>query len=172
MHRVFATDASGTTYVVSDNLSWGQAQYAWRVLDDLRLAGRMPHVRHFEVRSNADQQPRFRDAKLNMLLVRPVVKGSRGFADDRYFAGRRSFERTGLEKVASKAWRLFSDKPSAGGWFYWPNGRPACQGLRDLGKLCERKGLVVKGVDQKWYVVDNDFDSDKLQLRALSRRAA
>jgi hypothetical protein len=182
MHVVFATDASGKTHRVSDNLTWGQAQSAWKRLDDCRLAGLMPHVKFFEVRSNADQQPRFRDAKVNMTLLRVVLAKTRGhktleaagraalrhnFGDrfhqrghnSRYgYTGDAAGERTGVQ--------------GRGGWFYYPNGAVLAQGLTHLGKVMLQRNMVVQGVNGRWYVLDGDLDTDDLLLSAVSSRAA
>lgn len=163
---VFATTADGYRVRVSDHLSWDDAQSEWRRLDDLRLLeGRFPHVRFFTVRSTDD--PAWSDAPLSTLHSRPVVKGSRGFGDSTG-TGRGSQYR-GIDKAARAAWKLFtggkytlhsaSGKPwkyeqGRGGWFYWPNGRIAAQGLRDLANVCERRSMIVEGQDGRWYVVE------------------
>jgi len=164
LHAVFATDHEHKTYRVSDPLPWGDAQDVWSNLDDLRRDGRMPHVTFYEVRSvtlgpdrpivgpEVFSHDRYDRAPLNMMLRRKVVK-SRGFKN--------------LRDAARSAWRRFAPtfvvregswnatgEQGRGGWFYYPNGCTAAQGLSDLAGLCLRKNMVVQGGDGRWYVVD------------------
>lgn len=161
MHMVFATDSDGTTWRVSDNLSWGQAQSEWKRLDDTRLAGLMPHIKFFEVRSNADQQPRFRDAKVGVHLLRCTLDGGRGHANLRT-AARAAWRYTFGDRFHDRKWDAPGERTGVqgrGGWFYYPNGTTAAQGLDGLAKVAKQRNLVVKGVNGRWYVVDADVVS-------------
>jgi len=176
-HAVFATTHQHERVRVSDALGWREAQREWQRLDLLRLAGLMPHVKHLEVRSTDD--PGYISARLSFLHRRPVLKGSRGYADSKGSGWGNEY--TGKEKAARKAWSLFAptfraswDKDrdkfrrsqgkaplmertgvqGSGGWYYWPNGTTAAQGLSSLATLCERRGLIVQGLNDKWFALD------------------
>jgi len=164
LHAVFATDYAHKTYRVSDPLPWGDAQDVWANLNDLRLDGRVPQVKFYEVRSvtlgpdrpivgpEVFSHDRYDRAPLDMMFRRKVVK-SRGFKN--------------VRDAARSAWRRFAPtftvregswnatgRQGRGGWFYYPNGCTAAQGLGDLAGLCLRKNMVVQGGDGRWYVVD------------------
>ncbi len=157
-HAVFATTYDHKIVRVSDPSDWDGAQYEWKKLDALRPAGRMPHVRYFEVRSMDD--PKYKNAPLSLTHRRPVVKGSRGFSN--------------IQGAARRAWRAFAptfrsryDKTGTditartgvqgtGGWFYFPNGVTVAQGLDSLAAVCRRRGMIVSGADGKWFVIDLD----------------
>lgn len=53
-HIVRYTTVRGDQYLQTKPTDWDQAIQEWQRLDDLRTAGRMPWVRHFEVRSEDD----------------------------------------------------------------------------------------------------------------------
>lgn len=171
-HRVYATDANGKTWRVSDDLTWNMAQEQWRRLDDCRTAKLMPHVRHFEVRSADDPQERFAKASVNMTLLRVVLNPkARGFRNE--------------ETAAREAWKAFAptfrswydkrvapDNPQRrtgvqgrGGWYFYPNGQTAAQGLTGLVPLARRMNLYVRGVDGRFYVLDLDLDRDGLTVK-------
>jgi hypothetical protein len=140
MYAVFATLADRTKVKVSDDVSWDRAQGEWRKLDDDRLAGLHPDVRHFEVRDTDD--PGYAAAKVSFGHAAPLLR-SKGFKH--------------FKDAARKAFLLWQGKPrngreqGVGGWFYWHNGRPAAQGLDELAKLARQHALVVEGVDGRYY---------------------
>lgn len=138
---VYATLASGRVVRVSDPSTWDRAQAEWRKLDEARLDGRFPDVRYFEVRRTDD--PRYADAPVSLGHSTPYMK-SRGYSK--------------VEGAARRAWLLWQGETSrdglrqgSGGWFRWHNGRSAAQGLDELAKLAKSRGLVVQGVDGRWY---------------------
>lgn len=147
MYAVFA-ELERTRVRVTAPMSWDLAQETWREMDDRRIAGRFPQVRHFVVRSTDD--PKWKDAPDH--LVRACIPG-RGFKDE--------------QQAARKAWRLFTggkfrragEVPGeetgvqgTGGWFYWPGGGPAAQGLYGLARLCNHRGMIQRGIDGRYYV--------------------
>lgn len=184
LHAVFATTPDHKTFRVSDPLPWGQAHDEWEKLDDARRAGRLPQTKFFEVRSvtlgpdrplvgpEVRSHDRYDKAPLDVTLTRPVV--GRGFADGKRDPHSGRDPHTGREKAARAAWKLSfptfrsrwdktgTDKTAktgvqgAGGWYFYPNGVTAAQGLRSLANLAERRRMVVQGADGRWYVVDPD----------------
>ena len=191
LHAVFATDYEHKTYRVSDPAPGNEPWDEWQRLDDLRRAKRMPHVKFYEVRSvtlgpdralvgpEVRSHDRYDRAPFSWLLRTPVVEGSRGFADDgKHRWGR---EESGEEKVARAAWKRFaptyrvpahkpwlSGEQGYGGWFYYPNGVAAAQGLSSLFHLCVRKNLVVEGGDGRWYVLDHEHDVSRVAATAAA----
>lgn len=171
MDAVFATDTKGQTYRVSDPSTYGEALAEWDRLDDLRRAGHLPHVRHFEVRTvelgpdrplvgpEVRSHGRYDRAPLNLTLTRPVAS-TRGFSKP--------------EAAARAAWKLFAPvyrtrwdrdtghAPSGvqgrGGWFYYPNGQTAAQGLHNLARLARLRGLVVEANGRYYPVTVEDLD--------------
>lgn len=140
-HAVFATLADMTRVRVTDPTDWDHAQYQWNQLDRERRDRKFPDVRHFCVRSMDD--PGWNTAKVSLGHSTPY-EPSRGFKN--------------VEDAARKAWKMWQGSKTNmgheqgfGGWFYWHNGRPVCQGLKDLAKVCKSRGLVVQGVDGRWY---------------------
>lgn len=140
-HAVFATTAEGERVRVTDPASWNETQYAWQKLDENWRAWRFPHVQYFEVRSMDDLG--YRDAPTSLSHGEPLDP-SLGFSNYR--------------DAARRAWRMWQgDKTptgatqGTGGWFYWHNGRTAAQGMSDLESLARRRGLVVQGVDGRYY---------------------
>lgn len=178
-HYVYATTADGTTHRVSDPLPWGQAQSAWNRLDENRRAGCMPHVRHFEVRSTDDTQPRFAEAKTNPLVLKVVVANSRGHkhvADAARVAWKLHFPtfRSWYDRrVAPDDKDRRTGTQGRGGWYYFPNGQTAAQGLTGLAPVAKKRGMVVHGADGRWYVVDTlDFYLDDLTTREARENVA
>lgn len=53
-HIIRYTTASGDRYLQTKPLEWWAAISLWHDLDELRRQGRLPWVRHFEVRSASD----------------------------------------------------------------------------------------------------------------------
>lgn len=174
-HAVFATNHQHEVYRVSDPLAWGHAQNVWEKLDTLRREGRLPQTKHFEVREvqvgpdrpivgpEIRSHGKYDGAKLDLIYTKPVV--GKGYADSTALG---SYPYTGQMKAARAAWKLRHpefkvtsydgrvvpcEDQGRGGWYYWPNGRPAAQGLRDLGRICERRGYIVEGAD-RWYVLE------------------
>jgi hypothetical protein len=166
---------------VSDPLDWNAAQREWNLLDEQHRSGLLPQARFFEVRSvtlgpdrplvgpEVRSHDRYDRAPLNQMMARVVVKGSRGFKK--------------AEDAARAAWRIFapeftdrgyharylrrfrearghavearkSTEQGRGGWFYYPNGTTAAQGLHDLARVCKARNLIAQGVNGKWYVVE------------------
>jgi hypothetical protein len=162
LHAVFATDGVGSTHRVSDPLGWDAAQREWLRLEDMRREGLLPQAKFFEVRSvtlgpdrplvgpEVRSHGRYDDAPLNMMMTRPVAS-KRGFKN--------------VEDAARAAWKTFAPTftsrrgsmnsmgQGAGGWFYYPNGTTAAQGLVNLAQLCLRRKMVLKGADGRWYPV-------------------
>lgn len=154
-HAVFGAKADGTRFRVSDNLTWGAAQLEWNRLDELRRAGYLPHVRFFEVRSTDD--PKYADLPVNFTMLRCTL-GGRGYKNE--------------QKAAREAWRhamgdRFHDRgrdaagvrtgvQGRGGWFYYPNGTTAAQGLYGLVRVARQRNLMVRGCDGRFYVLDAD----------------
>lgn len=181
LSAVFATTPDHKTFRVSDPLDWNAAQREWSKLDELHRKGLLPHVKFFEVRSvwlendrplvgpDVRSHDRYDNAPLSLFGYTQPVTNSKGFGDS--VDTHSSREYTGREKAARAAWKLRyptfrsewdkhgSDKQARtgeqglGGWYYYPNGVTAAQGLRDLADLAERKGFVVKGADGRWYAV-------------------
>lgn len=146
LHAVYARTAAGDLVRVTDPCSWQTAQNEWNHLDGARRNGYLPHVRHFEVRSLAD--PKYRDAPLSLLHAH-LTTGGRGFKTEM--------------NAARAAWKRFAPtfrddgvevaEQGRGGWFYWPNGRTAAQGLKSLtAHVVRPRGMVVQGGDGRWYV--------------------
>lgn len=180
LHAVFATTHDHKTYRVSDPASWNQAQKEWSRLDDLHRSGLLPQTKFFEVRSvylendrplvgpDVRSHDRYDNAPFALFTYTSPVTNSKGFGDSN---GTRSRDFSGREKAARAAWKLRfptfrsrwdksgTDKQArtgtqgAGGWFYYPNGVTAAQGLNDLANVCERKGFITQGGDGRWYVV-------------------
>lgn len=143
-HAVYARTADGERVRVSDELGWDGAQTLWAELDELRHAGRFPHVRHFEVRSIAD--PAYADAPRSSRHAQAVEAGRRGFK--------------GYDTALVVAWKRTQGEltphgttQGTGGWFYWANGRTAAQGRSDLARHRVARELVVEGVDGRFYLV-------------------
>jgi hypothetical protein len=146
-HAVYARTAEYDCYRVSDPTTWDDAQSQWTRLDDARRAGRFPHVQHFEVRSTSD--PKYVKAGLAILYRHPVVnpRGNKNVED----AARLAWYRWAGEEPHGK-------RQGRGGWFYYPNGRPAAQSLWSLARVCQAKKLVVRGVSGRWHAVDWDSE--------------
>lgn len=170
LHAVFATDHQHQTFRVSDALSWDAAQSEWQKLDDQRLAGVLPHAKYFEVRTvwlgpdralvgpEVRSHDRYDRAPVDLMFTRQVVFGQRGWAK--------------LTDAARAAWRYYfpefrerghrgryaetSTEQGRGGWFYYPNGCTAAQGLQALGKVCLRRHMLVRGANGRYYVVNPD----------------
>jgi hypothetical protein len=146
---VFATMADGITYVVGGG-NWQQAQDEWTRLYDLRIAGYLPQVKFFEVRSADDTQPRFADAPaLALDRLKATLTG-------------RSFGKA--ENAAREAWKLTHGRETTdgktqgvGGWFYTSAGRPIAQGLNDLARIAIHQRLIVRGADGRWYITDTEI---------------
>ena len=168
LDAVFATGHDGRTYRVSDPLDWRAAQTEWDKLDTLRRDGRMPHVKFFEVRSvflgpdrpivgpALTSHGRYDGALLDLTYARPVVEGSRGFKSAESAARaawRRDFPtfRSAYDKRVGN--REGTGEQGLGGWYYWPNGHTAAQGLHSLAAVCERRNMIVQGGNGRWYVV-------------------
>lgn len=159
LHALFATDADGNVYRVSDPLSYGAALAEWAHASERHDNGRLPHVKHLEVRSvtvgpdrplvgpEVRSHGRYDGAPLNMNMVRPVTN-SRGYKR--------------AEDAARNAWLAFAplrDRNASqgnGGWFYYPNARPAAQGKTALVRVCQRMRLIVQGVDGRWYAYSTE----------------
>lgn len=168
MHSVFATGYDGKTYRVSDPLDWQAAQREWHTLDDLHRAGRMPHVKFYEVRTvfvgpdrplvgpTVTSHDRYDGAPLSMLHRTPTVEGSRGFkhVED---AARAAWKRAHPTFASWYDRRLGrgtrTGTQGLGGWFYYSNGETAAQGLRSLAETCKRRRMVVQGGDGRWHVL-------------------
>lgn len=140
-HAVYATLADHSKVRVSDPAGWNAAQYEWSRLEEARRARRFPDVRYFCVRSTSD--PAWSDAPVSLGHATPY-EPSRGFK--------------WIGDAAAAAWKKWQGETTltgmtqgTGGWFYWHNGRPAAQGRDELGALARARGLVVQGVDGRWY---------------------
>ena len=163
---------------MSDPVSWNSAQNEWSRLDDLRRDGRFPQYKFFEVRSvtlgpdrplvGPEVRSHDRYDRAPVVFVRPVVK-SKGYTSKPAVARAawRLFAPDFLDRGrVAKRWKAFSQSgdyvrvndQGRGGWFYYPSGVTAAQGLDDLFKLCVRMNLVVQGGDDRWYVVDLSDD--------------
>lgn len=163
LFAVFATDGEHNVYRVSDPLRWDEAQDEWSRLDDLRRAGRIPQTKFFEVR------------KVWLENDRPIV-GPDVRSHDRYDKAPLKQSMTQLVATehpkgfgwegdaARAAWKLHfpTYKPRRGkfwnqgvqgygGWYYWPNGTTAAQGLAHLAQICRRRFYIVQGTDGRWY---------------------
>jgi hypothetical protein len=165
---VFATTHDGHVFRVSDPQTYSRSLLRWSMLEDMRRKGCMPHVKLFEVRAvfvGADRpivgpeitsHDRYDGAPLDMFYATMVVAGSKGFKN--------------IEDAAREAWkrafptfRSWYDRRTGsmestgvqgcGGWFFYPNGQTATQGLGSLAKLCKAKRMVVQGADGRWYVM-------------------
>jgi hypothetical protein len=180
LFAVFATTHDGNVVRVSDPLSWGAAQHDWRDLDELRVAGRFPHVKHFEVRTvwlgpdrplvgpEVHSHDRYDGAKVDVLYRRPVLARSRGFksleqaarAAWRHSMGDRFRVRAGVgrERYSDPAGTM-TGVQGRGGWFYYPNGTVAAQGRYDLARVAQQRRMVVAGADGRWYVLENEARS-------------
>lgn len=175
MHAVFATSPDSRTFRVSDPLSYDKAVYAWTKLDDLRRDGRTPHVKFFEVRAvfvgpdrplvgpTVTSHDRYDGAPLDLLYATPVATTAnnsgrgRGYArveDAARAAWKRAFPtfRSWLDKRMRSGER--TGVQGRGGWFYWPNGQTAAQGLDGLARVCKSRRMVVQGADGRWYVTE------------------
>lgn len=157
MQAVYARTADGRLAKGLTFESYEEALAEWSRLDSARLDGLFPQVKHFEVRDTDD--PKYADAvRLPWAFARVITP--RGFGDEQYTPGRRTLTRTGAEKAASKAWKLFAPKPmnriqGDGGWFYYEGTeRPAAQGLRDLAVVAQRHNLIAQGANGRWYVTE------------------
>jgi hypothetical protein len=164
-HIVGAVTAQGDYVRTTATWTWRGAQRLWQELDDRRRAGEFPHVKFFVVRSVDDPQwnsasgPKWKDADRSVVAFIGVQPGQRGFRDDS--ETNRTYARSGAEKAARKAWKLWQgDKTphnttqGTGGWFYWRNGRTAAQGTRDLVRLALKHRMIVEGADKRWYVTE------------------
>ena len=168
LDAVFATGHDGRVYRVSDPVSYGRALAIWIELDMIRFKGRMPHVKLFEVRSvflgpdrpivgpAITSHGRYNGALLDLTYARPVAEGSRGFKSAENAARaawRRDFPtyRSAYDKRVGN--REGTGEQGLGGWYYWPNGQTAAQGLRSLAVVCERRNMIVQGGNGRWYVV-------------------
>lgn len=141
LHAVFAVLPDGSRVRVTDPLSWDRAVAEWTKADDARRAHRFGDVLHFCVRSMDD--PDWNESPVSLGHATPYIP-SRGFKNP--------------EDAARKAWLLWQGEKTphgtaqgTGGWFYWHNGRTACQGLEDLAKLAIARKLIVQGGSGRWY---------------------
>jgi hypothetical protein len=173
-HAVFAVTAKNERVRISEDLSWNAAQYQWRKLDDERVAGHFPHVKFFAVRSTSD--PQWSDAAVSFIHGRRTTS-TKGYGNSHGSGWGNDL--TGREKAARAAWKALtggvfhrragvgrereSDRPGErtgqqgrGGWFYWPNGVIAAQGLHGLARLCEQRGMIVEGASGRWFAIDLD----------------
>jgi hypothetical protein len=164
LHAVFATDGNHKVFRVSDPMSWDDAQREWDRLYTLKHEDRLPHVKFFEVRSvtlgpdrplvgpEVRSHDRYDRAPISMQMTRTVVKG-RGYAT--------------IEKAAREAWRDFAPtyKPrrthtwssgiqGLGGWFFYPNGTTAAQGLKGLVRVVVQRAMIVQGINGRYYVIE------------------
>lgn len=148
-HIVVGMDSEGVSFRSIATFTWEDAQSYWNTLDDLRIAGRFPHVRWFAVRSQDDTQ--WYTAKPRTVPFLPVVAGSKGYTDSKGLGKR------GQEKAARKALDLMVPSTTArqgnGGWFYFANGRPLTQGLFNLAKYMIQKGRIVQA-GGRWFALD------------------
>lgn len=151
MHAVYATLADGTISKGDEHYTYGAAVGVWTRLDDQRRAGLFPHVKHFEVRDTTD--PKYAGARTFLGAFEPMDEKRRGFSSP--------------VAAAKLAWRLWQGETTRtgkaqghGGWFYWQNGRTAFHGANyyphlsthsTLTNYAVAKGLVVQGVDGRWY---------------------
>lgn len=160
-HAVFATDHDQNVYRVSDPGSYGFALARWTKLDELRRGGLTPQFKHYEVRAVTLGPDR--------PLVGPEVRshgkydGAELHASVAVMTNGRGFGK--VENAAREAWRLrfgrtFRDRRTGaervqgdGGWFFYPNGQTAAQGLQGLAAVARRQHLVMKGRDDRWFVV-------------------
>lgn len=166
LRAVFATDFAGNTFRVSDPLDWNGAHDEWEKLDTARRAGETPQFLFYEVRT------------VTLGPDRPIV-GPEVRSHDRYDRAPLAFVALVVpgrgygkaEDAARVAWKWYapafrehhgyiarpnvSSDQGRGGWFYWPNGQTAAQGLRSLAELCKQKLFIVQGGDGRWYVNRN-----------------
>jgi hypothetical protein len=151
-HAIFATRPDGSIVRGLRFTEYGKAVDHWVSLDMQKGNGEFPHVKHFEVRSLDD--PKYADAPEGAISFVPVLPRQRGYADEVYTPGRRTLTRTGEEKAARAAWKLYvpGTEQGRGGWFYHRNGQPAAQGLHDLARVCRTRKLIVTGADGRAYV--------------------
>lgn len=155
MDAVFGTDYAHRTFRVSDPLSWGEAQNVWGQYDEDRRDGLLPQWKHFEVRT-VEVGP-------DRPLVGPEIR-SHGKYDRAPFAFVKRVRHprgfTYVEDAARAAWVRFAPEKDQGrgGWFYWPNGRTAAQGLVHLAQLCRQKHMIVEGGNGRWYDLAQDKD--------------
>ena len=141
-HAVFARTADGQVVRVTDSGDWPSIQRQWKKLDGYRRERRFPHVRFFEVRSMDD--PGYAGIPVSSQHGEPLDKPRRGFRSFRVAAHTAFLEWQGTETRDGK-------QQGRGGWFYWHNGRTAAQGLYGLEALARARGLVIKGVDGRYY---------------------
>lgn len=176
LHAVFATDGQRNVYRVSDPMSWDRAQREWDRLYTLKHEDRLPQVKFFEVRSvtlgpdrplvgpEVRSHDKYDKAPLDMNLTKPVV-GLRGYSkvEDAarsawkvYFGTRFSVRKgVGRERQSDEA-GYPTGVQGRGGWFYYPNGTVAAQGLTDLARVALRRRMVVQGLNSRWYVVEQE----------------
>lgn len=139
--------------------SHNEAVEAWYEHDNARLAGKRPHVRHYEVRAAAD--PKTQSAlgvedfgsRSNYSTLWVNVITPRGFGPS---MGRYSPR----EKAARAAIHQFPKRndlrQGEGGWYWDPfnrGQRTLAQGLNHLADIAERRGWIVKAND-RWYATE------------------
>jgi hypothetical protein len=146
LHVLLATDHCGIVHRLGVPDSYGSRLDSWRRHDDARLAGRRPHVRHYEVRSVDD----------------PKAKAARkgDGAPGRDVAPTSARGRATEKAAARQAVRLWIPAPRStrgeqgyGGWFYEADGRTLCQGLDDLAKVARRRGWIARDAAGRWHVI-------------------
>lgn len=172
LYAVFATDGETNVYRVSDPLSWDEAQAQWSTLDAHRRHGLLPQAKHYEVRAVALGPDRpvvgpevrshghYDKAQLNLAMTRTVV-GGRGFGKVQD-AARAAWKlyyptyKSRYDKLAYNPTNASTGRQGSGGWYFYPNGTTAAQGLDSLADVAKRRGLVTKGVDGRWYVTSQE----------------
>ena len=148
----------GSMHRLPATYSWDQAQQVWRMYDNFRLEGKLPGMQWLAVRAADD--PQWATAFAGCQLKPWAVLEGTGFRDTPSSRG----IYTARQRAARKAWRLYTGgtyqhggrdvrEQGLGGWFRWPNGRIAAQGLGDLANVCERRGLIVQH-GGTWYTTD------------------
>jgi hypothetical protein len=161
---VFATNWQNETFRVSDPLTYSEALQVYAALVNLQGKGLLPQTKLFEVRSvkvgpdrpivgpEIRSHDRYDGAPLNLQLTRPVTN-DRGFSKNED-AARAAFRLHFGEVVSfTRHGVALQRAQGTGGWFFYPNGVAAAQGLGDLVKVCHRRKLVVQGGNGRWYVV-------------------
>lgn len=139
-HRVLwrrASDGQWMTHGVltfsgpTERAAYRQALAVHRVLDDARLAGRLPLVNALVVRAVDDPDPRWASAK---------TEGSLGYL----FVGRVKGTAK-IEAVAKRLGNHLGYHSAEGGWIYDVQGRTVTQGWHSMALTSgwERRGLLV-----------------------------
>jgi hypothetical protein len=132
--------------------SYQEALKRWDEHDDLRLAGRRPHVRHYEVRDVAD--PKYVGAIDGMRAAahgRDVLI-TRGFASDKQ-AARRAIKHYIPEPHDRRSGYDRRRRQGDGGWYFEQDGRTLAQGLDGLARVAKRRGWIVQVPSGRWVVI-------------------